>query len=209
MGIYRRIDDGLLTCPAWEGAPLMAPLLWPFLIVSADTYGRMPASAAVLRARMLPYHTDHVSLAEVRDAVHFYADAGMVTVYSVGGREYLEITGWDRHQPDTVQHRRGRGMCPPPGGVVDPGPSQTASQVLVAFRVAAQRDAAPREVEQLEDLVQQYGERDIIAILGRAPGKIKSVAYVRAALKQAPAKPKPAPVDVDEKPTEVPRGLSW
>lgn len=209
MGIYRRIDDGLLTCPAWDGAPLMATLLWPFLIVSADTYGRLPASAAVLRAKMLPYHTDHVSLAEVRDAINFYAAAKMISIYEVAGREYLEITGWDRHQPDTVHHRRGRGMYPAPGGEAHAAPSHTPSQVLVAFRAAAQRDAAPREVEQLEQLVQHHGEREVLAILGRAPAKIKSVAYLRAALKSAPGAAKPAAQVDDEKPTEVPRGLSW
>ena len=66
------------------------------LIVNCDDYGRMDARPAILRARLFP-------LKSLRTA-------GMITLYVVDGRPYLQLRTWERHQ----SVRAHKSKYPPP-----------------------------------------------------------------------------------------------
>lgn len=94
-----------------------ADLTFRALIVAADDYGRHEAEPRLLKAALYPLR-DEVTPAEVRGWVDELAGDGCVRLYEVDGREYLELTGWERH--------RGRGRradaskYPDPPGVSGP-----------------------------------------------------------------------------------------
>lgn len=67
------------------------------LIVKVDDYGRFDARPKILKAALFPLKDD-VTAAAVQDAVNALAAAGLVRLYAVEGKPYIELTGWDRNQ---------------------------------------------------------------------------------------------------------------
>lgn len=72
-------------------------LLFIALFSNADDHGRIPADAPNLRA--IAFRFDEVSLDQVRDMRdHIVARMGHVQLYSVRGREYIQLTSWAKRQ---------------------------------------------------------------------------------------------------------------
>jgi hypothetical protein len=90
----------------------------------ADDHGRYRAAPGVLLGEAFPFDED-VS----RDDVKRWRDeldaAGLIRLYEVEGRSYLEIGGWDEHQRID---KPGKPWWPAPNGQVpDPGAPATAN----------------------------------------------------------------------------------
>lgn len=66
--------------------------MWNF----ADDYGRLPVAVRTLKAQIMP--GDSIETDEVRELIGELSAAGLIFIYSSNGREYLEITGWEKHQ---------------------------------------------------------------------------------------------------------------
>lgn len=66
------------------------------LIVTADDYGRMDARASIIRGRLFPL--DDVSAKAIDAALAKLSTAGMVFLYEVGGKPFLQLTAWTKHQ---------------------------------------------------------------------------------------------------------------
>lgn len=71
--------------------------LWIHLITYVDDYGRGDARPAIIRGACFPLR-DRVSNKDIEAGIRGLADIGCVSLYTVDGRPYLCLPGWDEHQ---------------------------------------------------------------------------------------------------------------
>lgn len=74
--------------------------MWNF----ADDHGRMPFAPRTIKAQVFP--ADDISADCVRGMLAELSAKGLILVYAVGGKEYLEITGWKHQRIDRPQDPR-------------------------------------------------------------------------------------------------------
>ena len=66
------------------------------LIVNCDDYGRMDARPRILVSRLYPLRD--IREAQINDALQALSSAGLVILYSVGGKPFVQMKTWERHQ---------------------------------------------------------------------------------------------------------------
>jgi hypothetical protein len=66
------------------------------LFSNADDQGRLKAHPALLRSQLYPF--DDVPLEEIQAALTELAEGGFITLYSVEGKDYLQIPNWWTYQ---------------------------------------------------------------------------------------------------------------
>lgn len=81
------------------------------LLVQCDDYGRMDARPAILRARCYPLRLDQVSDADISQWLQTLESVGLIQRYTVGGRPYLQMVTWEKHQ--RIRNRVGKYPAPP------------------------------------------------------------------------------------------------
>jgi hypothetical protein len=78
--------------------------MWNF----ADDHGRLPFGPKTLKAQI--FAGDEMPSTDVRDMLVELSSNGLIMIYTVEDREYIEITGWDHQKID----RRGDAKYPAP-----------------------------------------------------------------------------------------------
>ena len=78
------------------------------LIVNCDDYGRMDARSKILSSRLFPLKD--IQPEEVQAALIAMHEAGLIILYEVDGKPYLQMKTWDKHQ----QVRAKRSKYPSP-----------------------------------------------------------------------------------------------
>ena len=73
--------------------------LWVCLITQADDFGRGDARPAIIKGRAFPLR-ERVTSKDIDAAIHGLAAKGCVSLYTVGGKPYFKIEGWEYAQPD-------------------------------------------------------------------------------------------------------------
>ena len=68
------------------------------LIVNCDDYGRMDARPQILRAKCFPLRLDQVDDYKVIDWLYKLEEVGLVQIYEVDSRKYIQIVTWNDHQ---------------------------------------------------------------------------------------------------------------
>lgn len=68
--------------------------MWNF----ADDYGRMAYAPGTIKAQVMP--SDDVSISDVKDMLSELSSVGLIIIYSVKGKEYVEVTGWSHQKID-------------------------------------------------------------------------------------------------------------
>lgn len=68
------------------------------LLLVADDYGLFDARPMVLRTRLFPLHLDKVSNQDIQDCLHETEGAGLVRVYCVGGKDYVQIINFGQRR---------------------------------------------------------------------------------------------------------------
>ena len=66
------------------------------LIVSADDYGRYYGNPAIIRGRLFPLKD--IRDKQICDALRTLSSVELVEVYTVDGKPFVRLTGWERHQ---------------------------------------------------------------------------------------------------------------
>lgn len=66
------------------------------LIVNCDDYGRTDARPKILAARLFPLK--EIRTNQIEDALRALSSAELVILYTVGGKPFLQMTTWNRHQ---------------------------------------------------------------------------------------------------------------
>lgn len=80
------------------------------LLVNCDDYGRMDARPEIVRARCFPLRLDRVSNDDVTAWLNALEGAGLIQLYTVAGKRYLQVVTWAKHQ----QVRAARSKYPAP-----------------------------------------------------------------------------------------------
>lgn len=80
------------------------------LIVNCDDFGRMDARPKVLASRLYPLKD--IRAEQIRDALQALSSAGLVILYEVDGKPFVQMKTWERHQ----QIRAKKSKYPAPDG---------------------------------------------------------------------------------------------
>ena len=75
------------------------------LIVNCDDYGRMDGRSKILKARLFPLKS--VTDKQISDAVQSLRTAGIVDLYFVDGKPFLQLRTWDKHQQTRAKKSKG------------------------------------------------------------------------------------------------------
>ena len=67
------------------------------LIVNCDDFGRMDARPEILASKLYPLRRD-LPTSDVQEAIHALERENMVATYEVGGRPYIQMNSWNKHQ---------------------------------------------------------------------------------------------------------------
>ena len=78
-------------------ARLMFIGMWNF----ADDAGRLPLSPKSIKAQIFP--SDDIAIDTIRGMIDELSKNGLVLIYSIEDKEYLEITGWSHQRIDKPQ----------------------------------------------------------------------------------------------------------
>jgi hypothetical protein len=113
----RVIRAEINTSQSLSRVSIGADLCFRALIVYVDDYGRCDARPQVLKGSLFPLRDD-VGPAEIEGWVQELEGEGCVQAYETNGRQYLSLTGWEKHRGDTK--RAARSKFPAPPGQEDP-----------------------------------------------------------------------------------------
>lgn len=131
----RMIRDGILTSERINALSERAELFYRRLMSVVDDYGRFSANPTLLRSSCYPLKIDSVKEDSIKKHLAEAADAGLIVLYTVDGKAYLEIQDFGQRvqakskypAPDeglrdsTVIHGEARGKTAVVGGVVEGG----------------------------------------------------------------------------------------
>ncbi|MCL2751078.1 MAG: DnaD domain protein [Coriobacteriia bacterium] len=67
------------------------------LLVNCDDFGRMDARAKILKAKLFPLK-DNMTLKSIEDGLRVLATVGLVVLYKVDGKPFLQLPTWEAHQ---------------------------------------------------------------------------------------------------------------
>ncbi len=87
----RIIRDGILSSESVASLSWRAEVFYRRLMSVVDDYGRHDARAVVLRAALYPLQLDRMSNSDIQGCLDEVETAGLVRIYYVAGRSYLEI----------------------------------------------------------------------------------------------------------------------
>lgn len=67
------------------------------LIVNADDYGRFDGRVAIIKNLLFPLK-ESIRAEQIEKAIKALSSAELVDCYTVAGKPFVRLTGWDRHQ---------------------------------------------------------------------------------------------------------------
>ena len=107
----RIIKDSICRSEDYKALTLFQRDFFVRLIVTVDDYGRYDARTSILKGQMYPL--EGTTEATIDEALKAMSTLGIVLLYSVEGRQYLQLTSWQKHQ--TIRAKKSR--YPAPDGV--------------------------------------------------------------------------------------------
>ncbi len=105
----RILKESICTSESLAELSWFEQCLFIRLIVLADDYGRFDGRPAIIKGRGFPLYS--VTDKQIDEALKHLETAGIVNLYKVGGRPYLQLESWSRHQNIRAQ----KSKYPPPG----------------------------------------------------------------------------------------------
>ena len=98
MATSRMIREGFLDSEKGAALSWRTECFFHRLLLVADDYGLFDARPMVLRTRLFPLHLDKVSNQDIQDCLHETEGAGLVRVYCVGGKDYVQIINFGQRR---------------------------------------------------------------------------------------------------------------
>ena len=138
----RMIREGILTSERVNELSDRAELFYRRLMSVVDDYGRFTANPTLLRSACYPLKVDSVKEDSIKKHLAEAVGAGLIVLYTVGGKEYLEIQ-------DFGQRIQSKSKYPEPNGVplkstVDHGGSREKTALVgVGDEGVVEGDMAP------------------------------------------------------------------
>ncbi len=108
----RVLKESICTSDSLDALTTFQETFFYRLIVNCDDYGRMDARPKVLASRLYPLKD--IRSGQVEEALRALSSAELVTLYKVGGKPFLQMKTWERHQ----QIRAKRSKYPSPDSAV-------------------------------------------------------------------------------------------
>jgi len=112
----RLIDSSLSQSEKFNGGippdkpGYFARILYMLLIAHADRWGLGDANPFSVKMRVVPGFSE--SAADIQKALEALAEAGLILLYVVKGKQYYGITEWDAHQYFNEHNRTGNSKIP-------------------------------------------------------------------------------------------------
>lgn len=101
MARYRTVKPEFWTSEQVLECSPIARLMFIGMWNYADDAGRLPLSAKSIKAQVFP--SDDITLDTIRGMIDELSSNSLVLVYSIDGKEYLQITGWHHQKIDRPQ----------------------------------------------------------------------------------------------------------
>lgn len=168
--------------------------MWNF----ADDSGRMPCSPKTIKAQVFP--SDNLTSENILGMLKELSANGLIIVYAVEDKEYLQITGWHHQRIDKPQKPK----CPAPffdDSTNIPGtfpPDRKGEEGKGKDNADATRrplelvsDPADAEKDYFRRSVEVFGKNGRALAAKLLQAKNRNVPLARAALEQASTKAKP------------------
>lgn len=92
----RIIKESIRTSDSIGELTWFEEVLFYRLIVSCDDYGRFDGRTAIIKGTCFPLKD--MRNGEIEKALHRLSALGMVTLYEVDSKPFLQLTAWERHQ---------------------------------------------------------------------------------------------------------------
>lgn len=121
----RVVRQGILTSDSINRLSWPEECFYRRLMSVVDDYGLFDGRNSVLRASLYPLKLDHVSDSDIGKWKHACADADLVRLYSVDGREYIELLKFN-------QRLRGKMRWPAPAGAGPPQPAASCGEIRLS-----------------------------------------------------------------------------
>ena len=116
MARARNIKPGTMENEALAALPPLHRLLWIYMWMLADREGRLEDRPQRIKAKALPY--DDVNVDGMLSDLH---EAGFINRYAVGGRRFIQIVNFAKHQKP---HGNEAESSIPPPETADPAPAE-------------------------------------------------------------------------------------
>ena len=167
----RIIKESICTSDTLNQLSDFEERFWNRLIVNCDDYGRFDARVAILKGRLFPL-MDGKTLKNITDALQTLASVGLVKLYEVDGKPFLQVVTWEKHQ----RVRAKRSKFPPPADIGGHLPSNAVNSVRNPIQSESKSESKAKAscagyVPALQAFVamrEQYGKpmgRDAIELL--------------------------------------------
>ena len=93
----RILKESICTSDTIDQLNWFEEALYYRLIVSCDDFGRFDGRCAIIKNRLFPLK-ESVTMKSVESALNRLATVGLVALYEVDGRPYLQLPTWGSHQ---------------------------------------------------------------------------------------------------------------
>lgn len=92
----RIIRESIRTSESINKLRPLEEILFYRLIVSCDDYGRFDARPAIIKGSCFPLR--NVTVKDIENALASLSTVGMIDLYEVEGKPYLQLTNWEQYQ---------------------------------------------------------------------------------------------------------------
>ena len=92
----RIIKESICTSDNLNELSAFQEVMFYRLLVNCDDFGRMDARPKILAAKLFPLKDIRVN--QIEDGLRALALAELVTLYTVDGKPFLQMSTWERHQ---------------------------------------------------------------------------------------------------------------
>jgi hypothetical protein len=170
-GMIRRrrwIQPEFFTSEDVLALPRDARLTFIGLWLYADDYGRERTNAALIKADVWPVE-EEITADVVEEHLLLLADRGMIRLYELAGREYFQLTGWDRWQPVQNPSRSNIPAPPAPSACTEPEQAPQTAYVDPSEDPRSEGEREEREGEREEGESQGEGVSERAAGITRPP----------------------------------------
>lgn len=116
----RIIKESICTSDEIDQLDAMCETLFYRLMVSVDDFGLLDARPAIVKSKCYPLKS--IDINSIQAMLGILSDIGLISLYQVEGKPYLQITSWSKHQ----QIRAQRAKYPTP----DMGSDITCNQLI-------------------------------------------------------------------------------
>lgn len=160
----RIVRESILTSESVCSLGWPEEVFYRRLFSIVDDYGRHEAGLQLLRSRCYPLQTDHVRVADITRWMAACQKAGLVALYEVAGKQYLQVEKFGQQQ-------RSPSKCPPPPAL-DSNCQQTLANehldVFVSGDVSVSVDEGSAASQSSATPSPAFDGKNVEALNGRA-----------------------------------------